>query len=50
MNVGLRNANSVFYDCTGNISETVTTDKEGNGNFYCKDGSVSVWIKQTRYV
>lgn len=50
MNVGKKLANTVFYDCLGNISETVTTDEEGNGNFSCKDGSVSVWIKQIRYV
>ncbi len=46
MNVGKKLANTVFYDCTGNLSETVYVDSEGNGIFYCKDGSVSVWIKQ----
>ena len=46
MNVGKRLANSVFYDCTGNLEETVYVDNEGNGIFYCKDGSCSVWIKK----
>jgi len=46
MNVGKSLANSVLYDCTGNLQETVYVDNEGNGIFYCKDGSVSIWIKQ----
>ena len=46
MNLGKDLANTVFYDCTGNLEETVYVDSEGNGIFYCKDGSVSVWIKQ----
>ena len=50
MNVGKNLANSVFYDCTGNLSETVYVDNDGNGIFYCKDGSVSVWIKQGQSV
>ena len=49
MNVGKRLANSCFYDCTGNIEETVLVDEDGNGTFYCKDGSCSVWIKKTEY-
>ena len=50
MNVGKRLANTVLYDCTGNLEETVYVDNEGNGIFYCKDGSVSVWIKQGQSV
>ncbi len=50
MNVGKKLANTVFYDCTGNLSETVYVDNEGNGIFYCKDGSVSIWIKQGQNV
>ncbi len=46
MNVGENLANSIFYDCTGNLSEKVYVDNEGNGIFACKDGSVSVWIKE----
>ena len=50
MNMGKDLANSVFYDCTGNLEETVYVDHEGNGIFYCKDGSVSVWIKKAEHV
>lgn len=50
MNVGKHLANTVFYDCTGNLEETVYVDSEGNGLFYCRDGSVSVWIKQGQNV
>ena len=50
MNLGPKLGDSIFYDCTGNLEETVYVDHEGNGIFYCKDGSVSVWIKKTEYV
>lgn len=50
MNVGKNLAGSMLYDCTGNILETVYVDIEGNGTFYCKDGSVSVWIKKDQNV
>ena len=50
MNVGKKLANTVFYDCTGNLQETVYVDNEGNGIFYCKEGSVSVWIKEGKNV
>lgn len=46
MNVGRNLANTVLYDCTGNLDETVYVDKEGNGIFYVNGGSVTVWIKK----
>ncbi len=46
MNVGKNLANTILYDCTGNIKETVYVDEEGNGIFYVNGGSVSVWIKK----
>jgi len=46
MNVGKNLANSILYDCTGNIKETVYVDNDGNGIFYVNGGSVSVWIKK----
>lgn len=46
MNIGKNLANTVLYDCTGNMNETVYIDNEGNGIFYCNGGSVSVWIKK----
>ena len=30
----------------GNVKEDVYVDCDGNGIFYCNDGSVSVWIKK----
>lgn len=46
MNVGKELGDNIFYDCTGNVKETVYVDKDGNGIFYCNGGSVSVWIKK----
>lgn len=46
MNVGSRLAGCTLYDITGNISEPVYVDHEGNGIFYVNGGSVSVWIKK----
>ena len=46
MNVGKNLANSILYDCTGNIKESVYIDNDGNGIFYVNGGSVSVWIKK----
>lgn len=46
MNVGHKLANTVLYDCTGNVQEDVYVDNEGNGIFYCNGGSVSVWVKK----
>lgn len=50
MNVGKNLANSIMYDCLGNIEEKVQVDSEGNALFSCNDGSVSVWIKSGTYV
>ena len=46
MNIGKKLAGCTFYDCTKNVDTTVTVDSEGNGLFHCRDGSVSIWIKQ----
>lgn len=46
MNVGKNLANSILYDCTGNVKESVYVDEYGNGIFYTNGGSVSVWIKK----
>ena len=46
MNVGKHLANSVLYDYLGNMQEPVYVDQDGNGIFYVKDGSVSIWIKK----
>jgi len=46
MNMGENNAGIEFVDCLENAENTVVIDNEGNGEFYCKDGSVSIWIKK----
>lgn len=46
MNVGKQLSDSVLYDYTGNLQEPVYVDKEGNGIFYVKGGSVSIWVKK----
>ena len=46
MNVGKNLANCVLYDITRNLKETVYVDNDGNGIFYTKGGSVSVWVKK----
>ncbi len=46
MNVGKNLANTVLYDCTGNVKETIYVDNDGNAIFYVNGGSVSIWIKK----
>lgn len=46
MNAGPNLANCVLKDLTGNMTENVYVDKDGNGIFYCDGGSVSVWVKK----
>ena len=45
MNVGDKFANTIFYDYLGNLQNKVQIDSDGNGEFCCNGGSVSVWIK-----
>jgi alpha-amylase len=35
---------TAYTDITKHIDETVTTNKDGWGEFHCKPGSVSVWV------
>lgn len=46
MSVGDKFKGATFYDITGNRQETITIKDDGNGDFICNDGSVSVWVKQ----
>ena len=41
---------NMFYDYLGNVEDKIFIDSEGNGNFKCNAGSVSVWIKDSKYV
>ncbi|MGB8955343.1 MAG: alpha-amylase [Tumebacillaceae bacterium] len=46
MYVGTTKAGQVWYDITGNRTDTVTIGSNGYGNFPCNGGSVSVWVKK----
>ena len=46
INFGIEFAGCEFYDYLGNIESTVTLDENGNGEFSCQDGSISIWIKK----
>lgn len=37
---------TVFYDLTGAITETIQTNEKGWAEFFCKGGSVSVWVEK----
>jgi alpha-amylase len=37
---------TLFYDITEHFSEPIQTDEYGWGEFYCKGGSVSVWVQK----
>ncbi len=43
MNMGIDFAGKQFFNCLEKSEEIVTVDAEGNGEFWCRDGSVSVW-------
>ena len=48
MNMGTDFIGKQFYNCLESEEETVTIDAEGNGDFWCGDGSVAVWrVKET---
>ena len=38
--------NTTFYDVTEHITDTITTNEFGWGEFGCKGGSMSVWVSQ----
>jgi len=50
MYVGKRHAGKVFYDLTGNRSDTVTINADGWGEFKVNGGSVSIWVAKTSQV
>ena len=49
MNVGKTFAGERFYDVLSNVTEYVTIDEDGFGEFKVADGSVSVWIRAKAY-
>ena len=46
MNMGKDFIGAEFYDCLGNVQDTIIIDEEGNGEFRCNDGSASIWRKK----
>lgn len=46
MDVGKNNAGEVWYDITGNQTNTVTINKDGWGQFHVSGGSVSIYVQQ----
>jgi alpha-amylase len=39
-------SNTLFYDLTEHLPEPICTNDYGWGEFYCKGGSVSVWVEE----
>jgi len=46
MYVGTKFSGKVFYDYTGNRTDTVTINSSGWGEFKVNGGSVSIWVKK----
>ena len=46
MEIGKQHAGQVFIDCLGKIEKQITLDNRGGAEFYCKGGSVSVWVNK----
>lgn len=45
MNVGKKRQGEIWYEVTGNRSEKITIDAEGNGTFPVSGGKLAVWVK-----
>jgi len=46
MEIGKQHAGQVFVDCLRKIGRKIMIDKNGGAKFYCKGGSVSVWVNK----
>lgn len=44
MHVGLRHAGKTFVDALGNEMQEIIIDEQGEAEFYCPGGAVSVWV------
>lgn len=49
MELGKQHAGHVFVDCLGKIKRKIMVDKNGGAKFYCKGGSVSVWVSERAF-
>ena len=47
MNVGSEFANTTFINYLDRTHKVVYIDSNGNGDFWCNDGGVSVWVKKS---
>lgn len=45
MNIGSINQGAIYADFTGNRTDKITIDQDGNGVFPCNGGQVSVWVR-----
>jgi len=46
MEIGKKHADEIFVDATGKIERQIVINKNGRAKFYCKSGSVSVWVNK----
>ena len=46
MQVGKNHRGEVWYEITGNRSEEITIDEEGNACFLVSGGKLAVWVKK----
>ena len=46
MYIGEKFKNCQMYDALGKIEDIIQVDENGNAEFKCDGGSVSVWIKK----
>lgn len=46
INIGKEHANETWIEITNNISEEITIDENGEGNFLVNAGKANVWVKK----
>ena len=45
MYIGKKFAGKEMYDVLGNVEEKIYVDENGNAEFKCNGGNISVWVK-----
>ena len=48
MNVGVERKGETWHEITGNITDEVAIDDEGNGDFLVNGGKLAVWVKKDK--
>ena len=46
MSLGEKHKGEVWHEITGSISEEITLDEEGNGEFSVESRNLAVWVKK----